>query len=133
MVGLAQEALRRGLKEVRLVTPPDHEHLVTRIALLMEAEQIIRPARHAMVAVTNWAPLLPSGFSVDSEGLRRDGRLVLAAPMAPLVRLAFGYRSVEDLLLTGEARLAGAEGDLAELRRAFPTRPGKWSLAPFWL
>ncbi|MFZ5826242.1 MAG: GNAT family N-acetyltransferase [Bacillota bacterium] len=131
LAGLAQEALRRGLKEVRLATPPDH--LVSRVAVLLDAEQIIRPGRHTMVVVTNWAPLLPPGFTVEAEGLHHAGRPVLAAPQTALVRLAFGYRSVDDLLLAGEARPVGGEEALAEIRRAFPARPGKWSLAPFWM
>lgn len=130
LAGLAREALRRGLKEVRLATPPDH--LLTRVAVLSGAEQRITPAKHGMVAVTDWTPLLPEGFTMEAEGLCLNERLLVAAPPARLVELAFGYRSADDLLLTDEVRLVGAESDLEYLRQAFPVRFPRWSLAPFW-
>ncbi|MFZ5817747.1 MAG: GNAT family N-acetyltransferase [Bacillota bacterium] len=128
LTGLLGEARRRGLAEVRLATPPDH--LVTRLAVLHGAEQRLQPAKHGMVAVTRWAPLLPAGYTVSGGALLREGEPVLEAPEASLVQLAFGYRTVDDLLLLGEARL---KGDPAVLRADFPARLPKWSLAPFWM
>lgn len=145
LAALAREARRRELKEVRLAMPPDH--LVSRVAVLaLGAEQLHRPTRYGMVAVTDWQRLLPPGFTVEPDGLRREGRLVLRAPEADLVRLAFGARSVDDLLLAGAARAPGPEDrpadevrllgeppDLEAIRQAFPPRYTRWSLAPFWM
>jgi len=124
---LVAEAHQRGLKEVRLATPRSHP--LSRLAQLRGAEQRLHPARAGMAAVVDWSPLLPPGYGVVAEGLALGGQLVLRVARLPLTQLVLGYRTVDDLLLSGEAALLG---DAAVLRRAFPAREPHWFLAPHW-
>ncbi len=127
LAGLVAEARQRGLKEVRLGTPADHA--LTRLARQMGAEQRLHPAKAGMAVVVDWAPLLPPGFTVEGEELHCHSHVALRIAQLPLTQLVLGYRSAEDLLLSGEATLVGHE---EELRQAFPARAPHWFLAPFW-
>lgn len=127
--GLAHAAGRRALGQLRLRMPPDHA--LVRAALAHGATQSAQPPAAGMAAVTQWAPLLPPAYRVDGAGLAYEDRQVLHAGQWSLTELVLGARGIDDLLLTPECHLAG-EADLAQLRRDFPPRYPRWSLAPFW-
>lgn len=121
LAGLMAEARSRKLARLRILMPPDH--VLARLARVLGAEQVYRPASAGMAAVTRWSPLLPPGYQVVArrraaradggrdldavEGLARGGRLVLRADRRALTQLVLGYRGVDDLLLAGAAELAG--------------------------
>lgn len=128
--GLAREAGRRGLAQVRLRMPPDHP--LVRAAVAHGAAQSTRPPAAGMAAITRWDLLLPPTYHLKGEGLTRAGRLVVRAGPRPLTELALGARGIDDLLRTPDCLLAGDATDLAQLRHDFPAGFPRWSLAPFW-
>lgn len=130
LAAIRQEAAERGLEQIMVGLPPDH--LLTRLLRLVPSRQVRASASFGMVIITDWAQVLPSGYTISDEGLLFDGHLAVRASRRVLTQLVMGYRCADDLPLMSDVQITAATSDWSRLTADFPAAFPKWSLDPFW-